>query len=135
MGEDPEEARGYASSGMATLAPTAQGARPRMPASPGEGLHVTDQPAVQKHPAVQTPEVGAEPGHQKGRRSAAPTLHPKGSSARHWRGAQALHPGRVTQKPGAGRSQGGKGEPCSENAIPRAPHSSAPHSFGGGYEL
>lgn len=135
MGEDPEEAGGYASSGTATLVPTAQGAHPRLPASPGEGLHVTDQPAVQKHPAVQTPEVGAEPGRQKGRCSAAPTLHPRGSSTRHGRGARALHPRRLTQKLGAGRSRGGKGEPCSENAIPRTPHSSMPHSFGGGYEL
>ena len=47
-------------------------------------------------------------------------------------GAQALHPGQATQKPGARRSQGGTGEPRSENAIPRTPHSSSRTALGAG---
>lgn len=130
-GEDPEEAGGYASLGTATLVPTAQGARPRLPASPGEGLLVTDQAAVQRCPAVQTPEVGAEPGRQKGRCSAVPTLHPRGSSARHGRGPG---PAPRTSDTEARRKEEPErgGGPRSEDVVPRTPHSSSRTALGAG---
>lgn len=59
---------------------------------------------------MQTPEVGAQPGCQKGRaRSAAPTLHPRGNGARHSRGPLPCTRGerhRTLAQAGAGEGRG-----------------------------